>query len=223
MKYKIVSSMVFALMVNSPLYAETGTLPGMSQQAMVASYTAKPEPKEIEPAMLVEQGMNKMLAFLNQDPRPDEGMLMSFLGNEITLFFDFPYMAKSAAGPLWRHMDRQQRDRMADNIRQQFLAAMGTHLTGYNNQQVRVVSQRYGSGGNTARVTVAVLQPQGYPARLDFRFYRAKTGWKVFDVNANGQSAVIHYRRQFRQSMYAARYESRAHARQHQLQRLTSQ
>ena len=217
MKYKILSSMVVALMINSPLYAATDPAPGGSQLAMAMPYSAEPERREIEPAMLVEQGMNKMLAFLNQEPRPDEAMLMAFLGNEITLFFDFPYMAKSAAGSLWRQMDQQQRDRMSDNIRQQFLAAMGTRLTGYNNQQVRVVSQRYGRGGNTARVTVAVLQPQGYPARLDFRFYRAKTGWKVFDVSANGQSAVIHYRRQFRQSMYAARYESQTRARQHRL------
>lgn len=223
MKYKIVSSMVLALMANSPLYAATGPAVASSQQVLAAPNPAKPQKQEIEPAILVEQGMNKLLAFLNQEQRPSEDMLMDFLGNEITLFFDFPYMAKSAAGPVWRHMDQEQRDRMSDNIQQQFLVTMATRLTGYNNQQVRVVSQRYGGGGYTARVSVAVLQPQGYPARLDFRFYRAKTGWKVFDVSANGQSAVIHYRRQFRQTMYAARYDSRAHARQHQVQRLTSQ
>ncbi|MCB1882186.1 MAG: ABC transporter substrate-binding protein, partial [Gammaproteobacteria bacterium] len=40
-----------------------------------------------------------------------------------------------------------------------------------------------------------------YPARLDFRFYLAEDGWKVFDVAANGSSAVMHYRQQFRQMM----------------------
>ena len=169
--------------------------------------------------MLVEQGMKKMLAFLNQEQRPDEETLMDFLGNEIALFFDFPYMAKSAAGPVYRHMDEDQRDRLSDNIQQQFLAAMTARLTGYENQQVRVVSQRFGQGGYTATVIVAVLQPRGYPARLDFRFYRSKTGWRVFDVSANGQSAVIHYRRQFRETMRAARYERQEFARQQQMQR----
>ena len=216
MKYKIISSMVLALLASSPLYAATA--PGVAQKAMAVPAPAGAQ-QEAEPAMLVERGMNKMLAFLNQEQRPGKDALMAFLSNEISLFFDFPYMAKSAAGPIYRQMNEKQRDRMADNIQQQFLAAMAARLKGYDSQQIRVVSQRYGRGGYTAKVSVAVLQPQGYPARLDFRFYRAKDGWKVFDVSANGQSAVIHYRRQFRQSMYATRYERKGFSGQHQMQR----
>lgn len=218
MKYKIISSMVLGLLASSPLYAATDSAPGAVQKAMAVQAPAG-EQQETEPAILVEQGMNKMLAFLNQEQRPGRNALMAFLSNEISLFFDFPYMAKSAAGPIYRHMDEKQRDRMADNIQQQFLAAMAARLKGYESQQIRVVSQRYGRGGYTAKVSVAVLQPQGYPARLVFRFYRAKDGWKVFDVSANGQSAVIHYRRQFRQTMYATRYERQGYSRQHQMQR----
>ncbi|MEW8429523.1 MAG: ABC transporter substrate-binding protein [Candidatus Thiodiazotropha sp.] len=32
---------------------------------------------------------------------------------------------------------------------------------------------------------------------MDFRFYRSEAGWKVFDVSANGNSAVAYYRRHF--------------------------
>ena len=219
MKYKILSSMLMALLAGGPLYAATDPALGGPRQVAAAQPPVGAEQREIEPAMLVEQGLNKMLAFLNQDQRPEEETLMAFLSNEIALFFDFPYMAKSAAGPVYRHMDENQRDRMSDNIQQQFLAAMTARLTGYDNQQVRVVSQRFGRGGNTATVSVAVLQPRGYPARLDFRFYRSKTGWRVFDVSANGQSAVIHYRRQFRQTMLAARYQSQEFSGQYQMQR----
>ena len=216
MKYKIISSMVLALLASSPLYAATA--PGVAQKAMAVPAPAGAQ-QETEPAMLVERGMNKMLAFLNQEQRPGKDALMAFLSNEISLFFDFPYMAKSAAGPIYRQMDEKQRDRMTDNIQQQFLAAMAARLKGYDSQQIRVVFQRYGRGGYTAKVSVAGLQPQGYPARLDFRFYRAKDGWKVFDVSANGQSAVIHYRRQFRQAMRTTRNESRGFGRQYQMQR----
>jgi len=219
MRYTILSSMVIALLAVNQLYAATDPVPGAARQAAAAQPPGGAEQREIEPAMLVEQGMNKMLAFLSQEQRPDKETLMGFLDKEIALFFDFPYMAKSAAGPVYRHMDQDQRDRMSDNIQQQFLAAMTARLTGYDNQQVRVVSQRFGRGGNTATVSVAVLQPRGYPARLDFRFYRSKTGWRVFDVSANGQSAVVHYRRQFRQTMQAARYQSQEYSGQYQTQR----
>jgi phospholipid transport system substrate-binding protein len=48
---------------------------------------------------------------------------------------------------------------------------------------------------------VAILQASGYPANLDFRFYRGKTGWKVFDVAANGSSALTYYRQYFARKM----------------------
>ena len=41
----------------------------------------------------------------------------------------------------------------------------------------------------------------GYPAELDFRLYRGTDGWKVFDVVANGSSALVYYRDYFRNSM----------------------
>ncbi len=220
MKYKIMSCMIVTLLASSPLYAALERAPGASQkEAVQLTVPAGTEQQETEPAMLLDQGMSKMLAFLNQEQRPDKDALMAFLDKDIVPFFDFAYMAKSAAGPIYRHMDDEQRGRMADNIQQQFLAAMTARLAGYESQQVRVVSQRYGRRGNTAKVSVSVLQSRGYPARLDFRFYRAKTGWKVFDVSANGQSAVVHYRRQFRQTMQATRIERRSFPERHQMQR----
>ena len=43
---------------------------------------------------------------------------------------------------------------------------------------------------------MAVLNPGSYPARLDFRLYRNGENWLVYDVSANGQSAIVHYRNQ---------------------------
>ncbi|MCU7868794.1 MAG: ABC transporter substrate-binding protein, partial [Candidatus Thiodiazotropha sp. (ex Lucinoma borealis)] len=47
------------------------------------------------------------------------------------------------------------------------------------------------------KVRVGILQSGGYPANIDFRFYRSKAGWKVFDVSANGNSAIAFYRQHF--------------------------
>ena len=40
------------------------------------------------------------------------------------------------------------------------------------------------------------MNPGSYPARLDFRLYRNGDDWLVYDVSANGQSAIVHYRNQ---------------------------
>ena len=45
-------------------------------------------------------------------------------------------------------------------------------------------------------VSAAILNPGTYPARMDFRLYRSGDDWRVYDVAANGQSAIVHYRRE---------------------------
>lgn len=153
------------------------------------------------PAALTQDGMGKLLDHLRHNDG-DLQRLGAFLNREVAPYFDFAYMAKSAAGSLYRHMSEPQRQRLANRIKQQFLSTMVQRLGSYDQQQVKVVSQRLSPDSRTGVVSTAIMGPEGYPARLDFRFYKAKGGWKVFDVMANGQSAVVHYRRQFRRTMY---------------------
>ncbi len=163
-----------------------------------------PAPREYpadSPAALVQKGMGALIQRLqSRDINPRS--LEKYLQDEVAPYFDFEYMAKSAAGNMYRHMSDSQKKRMAQRIERQFLSTMVQRLVSYNNQEVRVVSQHLNRNGRTGMVTTAITGPRGYPTRLDFRFYKAKSGWKVFDVMANGQSAVVHYRRQFRQTMY---------------------
>ncbi|BAO45388.1 MlaC/ttg2D family ABC transporter substrate-binding protein [Thiolapillus brandeum] len=163
-----------------------------------------PAPREYpmdSPAGLVQKGMSDLLARL-QGRDIDIHSLEEYLQEQVAPYFDFEYMAKSAAGNMYRHMSDDQKARMTQRIERQFLSTMVQRLVSYNNQDVQVMSQRMNPDGRTGVVTTAIRGARGYPTRLDFRFYKAKSGWKVFDVMANGQSAVIHYRRQFRQTMY---------------------
>ena len=97
-------------------------------------------------------------------------------------------------------MGREQQQELEQSIKQDFLTTLATRLTGFGNQQFQVSHPR-GVAEKEVVVGVTILNPQVYPARLDFRFYLAEDGWKVFDVAANGSSAVMHYRQQFRQMM----------------------
>jgi phospholipid transport system substrate-binding protein len=44
---------------------------------------------------------------------------------------------------------------------------------------------------------MGILRAGAYPTRIDFRFYRGESGWKIFDVSANGSSALAFYRQYF--------------------------
>lgn len=153
------------------------------------------------PAAIAQSGLDRLMDYL-QNGNGDLKQLGAFLNAEVAPYFDFAYMAKSAAGNLYRYMSDEQRQQLADRIKRQFLATMVQRLGNYNKQQVKVVSERLSADGRTGVVSAAIRGPRGYPSRMDFRFYKSKNGWKVYDVMANGQSAVVHYRRQFRRSVY---------------------
>ena len=156
------------------------------------------------PGAVAARGLDKMMGFL-QNSDGDLQKLGAFLNKEIAPYFDFAYMARSAAGALWKQMDERQRRKLANRIKRQFLATLVERLGDYDRQQIRVVSERVSPDGRTGVVTAAIRDPRGYPARMDFRFYKSKKGWKVYDVMANGQSAVVHYRKQCREALYRPR------------------
>ena len=153
-------------------------------------------PQAGNPAVALRAGMDKLLAFLHSTERPSPEALAGFLNAEIAPFFDFDYMARSAGGRLFEGMGPAEQENMVEDIKRSFLTKMAEKLSAYDKQQVRFLPPRPGSDGQTAQVSVVILNPGNYPARLDFRLYRDGGQWQVFDVAANGQSAIVHYRRQ---------------------------
>lgn len=148
------------------------------------------------PALVLRAGMDRLLAFLDGEQAESPENLARFLNNEIAPFFDFDYMASSAGGRMFEQMSEKEQRRMVQSVKRTFLTRLAEKLGSYDQQQVRFLRPRAGNDGRTARVSVAIINPGGYPARLDFRMYRARQQWRVFDVAANGQSAIVHFRRQ---------------------------
>ncbi|HXK57947.1 MAG: ABC transporter substrate-binding protein [Gammaproteobacteria bacterium] len=173
-----------------PYYPESVTPYGFSRQI-----------QQPGPAVILRQGLKKLMAFAGGERRPSRIQAEAFLEREIAPYFDFAYMASWAVGDrMWQRIGREQQAELVAQIKQDFLTTLATRLTGFGDQQVQVLRPR-GVSENEVMVGVSILNPQAYPARLNFRFYRAEDGWKVFDVSANGNSAVMHYRNQFRRMM----------------------
>lgn len=153
------------------------------------------------PAVALRAGVDKLLGFLGSEPAPTAEALAAFLDAEIAPFFDFQYMAKSAGGRLFERMSAEEQAALTAEIKQSFLAKMAEKLSGYSNQQVRFMPLRGQATSRTVQVSAAILNPGRYPARLDFRLYRDGEQWRVYDVAANGQSAIVHYRREIMRQM----------------------
>jgi phospholipid transport system substrate-binding protein len=149
------------------------------------------------PAALLKDGVTKLTSFIRTGGGQDRAQAVAYLEKEIAPYFDFAYMTRWAAGPAWREMNPSQRAEMQQTLTSSFLTTLAQKLTTYTNQPIRYFTPR-GHGKDEVTVSAWITQPAGYPTKLDFRFYKAKDGWKVFDVKADGNSAVVYYRDQFR-------------------------
>lgn len=175
----------------------------------------EPAPAAITPAMQLRMGMDSLLAFMNQDPRPAAPAIARFLDGEIAPFFDFEHMARSAGGRLYTQLSPQQRDEMADEIKHLFLTRLTQKLASYGGQQVRYLPTRIAPDGQQAVVSMMVLDPGSYyPSRIDFRLIGGKQGWAIIDIAANGQSAVMYYRQQLERERMMRAYRARQQAMQ---------
>ncbi|MES9883100.1 MAG: ABC transporter substrate-binding protein [Sedimenticola sp.] len=156
-----------------------------------------PHQQRVSPASILEQGLNGLIQFMRQPGGVDREKLIGFVEKRVVPHFDFSHMAKWSAGRYWRQLSGKQRKTLESRIKGKFLGVMVRRLSGYDGQGARVVGARR-TGENVVAVAVMLKNPKGYPTRLGFKFYRGDSGWKVFDVSANGSSALMHYRQQLR-------------------------
>jgi phospholipid transport system substrate-binding protein len=157
----------------------------------------QPQARAETPATMLKTGITKLTAFIKSGKAANKAQAISYLQKEIVPYFDFAYMTRWAAGPAWRHMNPAQRASMQAKLTEAFLTTLAQKLTTYTNQQIRYFTPR-GRSGEETMVSAWIMQPNGPPTKLDFRFYKSSGGWKIFDVKAAGNSAVVYYRNQFR-------------------------
>ncbi len=149
-----------------------------------------------EPATVLREGIETLTGHLDgQRQGMHPGELQRFLEQEIAPYFDFEHMAWWAAGPLNRHLNPPQRARLAAMLQQRFMQAMAEQLMGYRHVELFYLPPRGNPRQGDVTLGVRVRGSDAPPVQLDFRLYRNQAGqWRVYDVMANGLSAVAHYR-----------------------------
>ncbi|MEW8627684.1 MAG: ABC transporter substrate-binding protein [Candidatus Thiodiazotropha sp.] len=195
MKRTLIGLAAFGFLLSSGVQA----MPGYGHSPAYRGGAAAMQ-QEVGPGMILREGVTKLLKFMRQSDQPNPQKIAAFLEAEIAPYFDFDYMADWAAGPMKRYMTEQQKAELGQQVKALLLGTLAKRLGDYNNQDVRFYRPR-SSGRNEVKVRVGILQAGGYPANIDFRFYRSESGWKVFDVAANGNSALAYYRQHFANKM----------------------
>jgi phospholipid transport system substrate-binding protein len=188
---RTIATLVFSLVFSSLCLAQTGNPSSAGAISPEPYYVATPD-------QLIRQGVNRLTGFLMGVENASPEAVREFVELELAGFFDFDYMSRWAAGPFYRRLNDAQKSAMTARMKDMFLGAVAKHL---GSQQlplsrVEVYPARPGRTANESNVLAQVFTNNSR-TQMNFRFYWSQTGWKVFDVSANGASAVAFYRRFF--------------------------
>ena len=175
--------------------APAQTTSNWAQADALADEQVAPAP----PDQLLRQGIDRLSGFIMGGGGASAQHMRAFLDMQVAPYFDFEYMAKWAAGGYYRRLDDTQKQALSYRLRELFLGALTRNLGAYAQPmpEVRVSRARAGRTAYEATVAARVLMTASVSMRLEFRFYWDGAGWRIFDVSANGASAVTYYRDYF--------------------------
>jgi phospholipid transport system substrate-binding protein len=157
-----------------------------------------PHPPQIQdapsPLVQLRVAVESLMAFMNREPIPAPSAVARYLDEQVAPMFDFRTMARAAGGRFYQTLSPQQQDAMAEEIKRLFLTRLTIGLAGYDGQEVHFLRPRLSPDGDEAMISMAIVNPGHYPARIDFRLAFHGRDWRIIDIAANGTSAVVYYR-----------------------------
>lgn len=171
--------------------------PDASQADTASQSTAR------DPEALVTQGIEDLTELVEQAAGLPNAQAEALLKAEIGPYFDFRHMARAASGPIFRQLSEAQKVNLVSQVQNRFFATMLNNLQRIRGELPKVTILPTRASGPYRSVTARVVRESG-PTRsqdLEFRFYRADDGWKVFDVATEGASLILHLRRDIQQEI----------------------
>jgi len=150
------------------------------------------------PLDVLKAGIDMLQDFIASGDIYDQDKLERFVNSQVKPFFDFDEMSRLVAGRFYSNLDKAQRAQFQSRVENMFLIAFTRQVSQHAGPQPQVdfLRPRF-KGPDEVEALARVLFADGSAKRLVFRFHRGDKGWRVYDVAANGTSAVLYYRRHF--------------------------
>ncbi|WP_353573345.1 ABC transporter substrate-binding protein, partial [Candidatus Albibeggiatoa sp. nov. BB20] len=150
----------------------------------------------IEPRQVLQQGLQNLLTLHQQvTPNTDKALLLQRLEQEILPYFDFNHMANWAIGRYRQQATPSQMMRLSRYLQALFLTALVKNLGSGSEQYHFVLNEPLVNPKNSeVMIKVQVYKEKDKLILISFRLYNNGQAWKIFDVSANGMSAMLYYR-----------------------------
>lgn len=150
----------------------------------------------LEPRQVLQQGLQNLLTLHQQvTPNTDKTLLLQRLERDILPYFDFNHMATWVIGRYRQQVSPTQMMRLNRYLQALFLTALVKNL-GNGSEQYRFLLKEplVNPQSNEVMIKVQVYKEQDKLILIAFRLYNDGQNWKIFDVSANGMSAMLYYR-----------------------------
>lgn len=161
-------------------------------------FSALPALAEDNPEQLVHSKTDTIMQLIKQhrtDYRQDHRKLYAMVDKEVLPYFDFQRMSQWVLGRYWRTATEDQRTRFVKEFRDLLVRTYATALLNYNDQKVEFLPSLGKPTQDHMKVRTQIVQTNGAPnIPIDYSFYKAPEGWRVYDVTIEGISLVTNYR-----------------------------
>jgi phospholipid transport system substrate-binding protein len=165
---------------------------------------AQPQPTN-NPAQVLQQGIETITGYLAENRQANPAALKHYLNSQIVPYFDFKLMAQWVAGASGRNLNENQQRYLENLLKNDILGIMVSRLANYKDSQIRYYPVQVAPNQQQILLRADIIRPGQMPLNLAFRLHKGEEGWRVFDVIANGASAIAHYRSQFQEKMRPGR------------------
>jgi len=181
-----------------PRTSRTGLLLLMVVLAFPARGYVLPPVERYRPSILdlMESSLYWMQDLSGADNPRDPATLVALMEDQAARFFDFSAIAWQVGGPRYARMNLLQRSHFQNRIRDMLFEGIARRMGLFGNRIPRFQPiPPVQTGPDTIAAGGVFFHPGGPDYRLVFHFHLTPTGWRIYDVQSNGSSAVAALRR----------------------------
>lgn len=133
----------------------------------------------------------------------DRARALALAEEKILPLIDFEQATQLAVGRAWRQATPEQRSRLISEFRSMLVRIYSNALGVYKGQTMRVQPVRMAKDATDVTVRNQYISPGKPPLSIDYAMHKTGSGWKVYDIVAEGVSLVLTYRSEFEQVVQA--------------------
>ncbi len=155
-----------------------------------------PAHAEMTALEVVKNTSNQVIERLKNESAPKE--INQTINDLIAPNFDFPKMSRWVLGKNWRKASSEQQVRFTGAFQKLLIKTYSKALVQSENIEVRYLPVHAAKDSKKVTIKTEIDRQNGGPLiPINYRLYRARSGWKVYDVSIDGVSLVSTYRGSF--------------------------